>query len=203
MPAPAQTPTSISVNFSNVEDRREGGKAFHGPEGDYLLKVVGCVKKAKKDDENSFYLSWKLEPNTPSQYKGKGFVYHNTSLKEEALWSLRNFLEDMGIKVPKSTVKIPVAEIIKKGMIIGATLGDDEYNGKVKSQIVATFKKSEYEGTTEADEAEEDDEEEETAEVAPKKVKASSNGTAKAVAVAATTDDEDDEDLEELDVDDL
>lgn len=171
------TPSKLTVDFTQVEDRREGGKAAHVPEGDYLLRVMGCEKKAKKDDATAFYLSWKLQIATPEKYATAGFVYHNTSLREASLWALRNFLEDLGIAVPKKTVEIPIAAIIAKHMVIGATLADGEpYNNKVKSEIQATFKKEQYQATGEETEVE-----------------------AETEAAAATED----EDLEELDVDDL
>ena len=169
----AKTPAKLTVDFSNVEDRREGGKAAHVPEGDYLLKVAGCELKPKKDDPTSKYLNWRLTIDTPSNFKNAGSIWHTTSLKPEALWNLRNFLDDLGIKVPKSAVEIPIQSIVSKGLIIGATLADDEYNGVTKSKIAATFKKEAYQSTG-------DDDEE-----------------------AAETTDDDEEDVEELDVDDL
>lgn len=151
------TPSKLTVDFSNVEERR-GANAFHGPEGDYLLQIKGVELKSKKDDESSKYLTWRFEPYAPEQFKGRGSVYHNTSLKPESLWALRNLLEDMGIPVPKKAVGLPIAEIAKSGRIIGATLEDNEWNGKVKSQIAATFKKDQYDASG-APAAEDEDEE--------------------------------------------
>lgn len=185
MPKP-EVPANLTVDFSNVEERREGGgRAANVPDGDYLLKITGVQRKSKKEDSSSFYLNWQTSIVAPAKYAKAGNVYHITSLKEENLWNLRNFLEDLGLKVPKSALKIPLQAIVSKGLIIGATLEGEEYNGKVKSKIVATFKKSEYEATgdeDDADEEETDDEEVETAQP------------------AAT---EDEEDLEELELDDL
>ena len=170
------TPSKLTVDFSNVEERR-GGNAFHGPEGDYLLQVKGVELKSKKDDETSKYLSWRFEPVKPEQYKGRGSVYNNTSLKPESLWALRNLLDDMGITVPKKAVSLPLADIAKSGRIVGATLEDDTYNNKTKSVIAATFKKEQYEATS----APEDEE--------------------AATEEAATESDE--EETEELDLDDI
>jgi hypothetical protein len=182
MPDRGTKPARLTADFSNVEERREGGgKAFHGPEGDYLLRVEDYELRSKKDDASSKYLNWRLSVFAPEKQKGKGSVYHITSLKPEALWQLRNFLEDMGLKVPKSTMDIPLGALVAKHPIIGATLEDDEYNNKVKSKITATFKKSQYEETGEED----DDEEAESADT---------EETEEATA---------DEDLEELELDDL
>lgn len=169
------TPSKLTVDFSNVEDRREGGKAAHVPEGDYLLKVGGIELKSKKDDESSKYLNWRFTIVAPEKYKNAGSVYFITSLKPESLWNLRNLLEDLGITVPKKAVGLPIAEIAKSGRIVGATLEDDEYNGKVKSKIAATFKKEVYEATATSSDS---DDEEETA-------------------------DSDEEETEELDIEDI
>lgn len=172
MPAP-KLPSKLTVDFSDVEDRREGGKAAHVPTGDYLLKVVGCELKTK-EGATSKYLNWRLTIHAPDKYKNAGSIWHVTSLKPEALWNLRNFLEDLGVKVPKSQVEVPIAAIVQKGLIIGATLDDDEYEGKTKSKIQATFKKDAFQVTEENKETTEE-----------------------------TDSDTEDENLEELDLDDL
>lgn len=184
MPKPV-LPAAISVDFSKVEERRESGKAIHVPPGDYLARVAGCEQRSKKDDTSSKYLSWKLEIIKPEKYTGKGFIYFVTSLKEEALWNLRNFLEDLGVTVPKSIVKIPIKTIVEKKMVLGITVDDDEYNEKVKSKVQATFKKADYEAT---EEESDDDEDEDEAEPA---------------AVAASVEETEEEDSEELDLEDL
>lgn len=151
------TPSKLTVDFSQVEDRREGGKAAHVPEGDYLLKVAGIELKSKKDDETSKYLSWRFTIAAPEKYKNAGSIYHSTSLKPESLWSLRNLLEDLGLTVPKKSVGLPLAEIAKSGKIVGATLEDDEYQGKVKSKIAATFKKEVYDAQPTTEDATDED----------------------------------------------
>lgn len=179
MPTRPVLPAKLTVDFSNVEERREGGKAAHVPEGDYLLKIAGCELKSKKDDPTSKYLNWRLTIHAPEKLRSAGSVWHVTSLKPEALWNLRNFLEDLGIKVPKGAAELPIKSIVDKGLIIGATLADDEYENKVKSKIVATFKKEDYQATGD-EEADEDEEE-----------------------TSTDTSDDDDDDVEEIDVDDL
>lgn len=179
---PTAQPSRLSIDFSNVEERR-GGKAAHVPEGDYLLKVVDYEIKTKQG-ESSKYISWRSEIVEPSKYKTAGSIWHVTSLKPENLWSLRNFLEDLGITVPKSMVDVPLAAIKKKQLVFGATLEDDTYEKDsggttktiVKSKIAATFKKDAFETSAVADTAEDADEEE---------------------------SDEEESEVDELDVDDL
>lgn len=192
MPDRVPQPAKLTVDFSNVGDRTEGGRSAHVPEGDYLLAAVGYEIRKKKE-ENSQYISWKLSIVKPEKYKNAGTIYHITSLKEESLWSLRNFLDDLGIKVPKSTVGVPLKAIVDAKRIIGATLEDDEYNNKVKSKIVATFKKAEYEETEEASDETEEDEVEEAPTPISKKAKANPE----------PVEEDEDEDLEELELDDL
>lgn len=183
----AQTPAVLTVDFSNVGERTEGGRAAHVPEGDYLFQPKAVELRSKKDDESSKYLSWRMAIFAPEKHKGKT-VYHITSLKEESLWNLRNLLEDMGIKVPQSSLKLPLQQIIAKSPVFGGTVEDDEYDGKVKSKIVATFKKAQYEEVGSDSDDDEDDE----------------GGSA-----TAEVDDEEetavesDDDLEELELDDI
>lgn len=186
---PTQTknkPAKISLDFSNVEDRRSGKKGVRLPEGDYLFEMRDYEIKTKTGGDSK-YISWQAYALAPSEHKGKGPIYHISSLKKENLWSIRNLLEDMGIKVPKKMVDIPLAKCLKRPF--GGTLEDDEYTNDenkttIKSKIASTFPASEYadvSGTTDEDEEEDTDEE--------------------AATEAVTSDDEDD--MEELDIDDI
>lgn len=175
MPQPQRNrPASISADFTKVEDRKGGG--VHVPPGDYILEIKDYEIKAKKDDASRTYINWQLAIISPEAHVGTGTIYHVTSLVPESLWNLRNFLEDMGVKVPKKMVDIPLAKLI--GKQIGATLEDDEYNGKIKSKIAATFNKNDLGGSEPEEEAED----------------------ATPVAAAITTGDDD---TEELDLDEL
>jgi len=174
-------PTKLSVDFTGVE-RGGGAVGAHVPEGDYLLRVVGADLKSKKDDPSSKYLSWRCTIVKPTQYAGKT-IYHTTSLKQEALWNLRGFLMDLlggADKVPQKALDIPLQKIVAAKKLLGATLQDDEYNGKFKSVIAATFAPGDYadDGST----SDSKDDEEET---------------------TSTSASSDDEDLDEIDVDDL
>lgn len=180
---PTQTrnrPATISVDFSNVGERRQGKAAAHVPAGDYLLEIVDYEIRSKQDDESRKRISWETKIVQPSAHAGKT-IYHNTGLSPESLWTLRNLLEDCGIKVPKKLVDLPLAKMI--GKRFGATLEDDDYNPeKLKSKVAATFAAAEFTETS-APEEETDDEEEATA--------------------AVTTSSDDEDDMEELDMDDI
>jgi hypothetical protein len=172
-------PEKITADFTGIEDRRGGG--VHVPPGDYIVKVKDYELRHKKNEDGTFdkerpYLNWELTIVSPSEYKGKT-LYHITSLVKESLWNLRNFLEDMGVTVPKKAVDVPLARLI--GREVGVTVDDDEYNNQIRSKVQTTFSKSSAAEVAEVD-ADEDEVEE-----------------------AATTASDDDEDTEELDLDDL
>lgn len=171
-------PATLSVDFSNVGERRQGKPAAHVPEGDYVLEIKDYEIRSKQDDESKKRISWECAIISPSAHAGKT-IYHNTGLSPESLWSLRNLLEDAGVKVPKKMVDVPLGKMI--GKQFGATLADDDYNPeKIKSKVAGTFPVTEYADTA-APEGDADDEDEAT--------------------TAVTTSDDDD--MEELDMDDI
>jgi hypothetical protein len=135
-------PAKLTVDFSGIEVRQG---SVHLPEGDYLVEVANCEMLAKKDDESRKYLNWALRVVLPEAYRGKT-VYYRTSLVKESLWNLRKFLVDLlgEDKVPQKAVDIPLAAIVARKPQVGVTLQDDEYNGKIKSEVAVTFSKSEY-----------------------------------------------------------
>ena len=182
MPQQAKNrPATISVDFSNVGERRQGKPAAHVPAGDYLLEIKDYEIRSKQDDESRKRISWETAIVSPSGFAGKT-IYHNTSLVPESLWALRNLLEDCGVKVPKKMVDLPLGKMI--GKRFGATLEDDDYNPeKIKSKVAATFPASEFAETAPTEEAEDDADE--------------------ATAAVTTSSDDDDDDMEELDMDDI
>lgn len=170
-------PEKLTVDFTGVGERRG---AAHIPPGDYIAKVKDYEIKYKKLEGGGFdkerpYINWQFVVTAPEAQKGTT-LYFVTSLVKESLFNLRNLLEDMGVTVPQKAVDVPLGKLV--GKEVGITVDDDEYEGKVRSKIQATFNKNSMAEVTEVD-ADED-----------------------GVAAAATTS-EDDEDTEELDLDDL
>jgi hypothetical protein len=173
----------IRVDFGDVEkDIKKGsGKAAKVPEGEYLVKIVGHEVRTTKDNRSK-YISWKNQIVEPKEYKGK-IVYGTTSLKPEALWSLRNLIHAaLGKNVAGKAVDFDPEKVY--GIVIGASIEDNEYtkdgSTKVTSQVSTWFPKDDYEGgdEEEEDEDEDDDEDEED-------------------------EDEEEEDLEDVEVEDL
>ena len=186
--APASiTPTKHAVDFSNVKES-SGINPKHQPEGDYLLKIIK-VEETLKDEVPMWNFHCQAE-----DLKSAVYPFY-CKLQENQLWKLRNLLIAVGIEVPKKRVGIDPNKLI--GKIFGATLEDDEYEGKPKSVIAATFPASELDAKEPEDDDDDEDEDEAPAPKAKKKGKAAPEPEpVKGKAKKAEADDE-------MDIDDL
>lgn len=182
----AKESKSIPIDFSGVEKeiKKGGGQRTHVPEGDYLVKIVEHEMFKPEGSKKSTGIRWKFQIVEPKKYKGKtlgGF----TSMKTEALWSLRNLIHAaLGKNVAGKSVNFNPTSVY--GKIVGAVVEDNEYtkDGKVRitSQVSTCFPKDEYtEAEDEDDDDETEDDEDEETEV----------------------EEEDDEELDEVEVEDL
>lgn len=168
-------PRKLTVDFSKVEDRQG---SIRVAEGDYLFKIKDYEVKSKKDDETSKYINWKFEFLEGPDPKAKGKpIYYITSLKPEALFNLKNMLGDLGFKVPKKVIDVPLEKCI--GKKIAGTVADDEYDNKIKSKVQNVFSASQFEALGEDEDEDETDEDE---------------------ATEAATEDDEDEDSDELEL---
>lgn len=204
--------TAHALDMTDVKD----GSQFNPKrqrEGDYKAKITGVedqLPKRKEGEPADKTPMWVFAISV-----GSGTYPFYCKLQANQLWKVRNLAIAAGISVPKKKIKLDPNKLIGKS--IAVTLEDDEYDGKTKSVISATFPLSELddddnepddeeddeedEDEEETDEEEEDDEEEdeeededeEEEEVKPKK---KSKKSKKKV-------DDDDEDLDELDIDDV
>jgi hypothetical protein len=168
----------IRIDASDVpqEVRKSGGRT-HVPEGEYLVKITeGSVETT--NDGTGRYIRWTASIVEPKQYRGKP-LRGITSLKKEALWSLRNLIHAAtGKNIAGKVVNFDPETLY--GKVVGASVSDNEYtkdgNTRVSSQIDSFFPKDEV-NFAEAEETEEEEEEEEV--------------------------EEEDEELEDVDVDEL
>lgn len=157
--------TKLSVDLSGVPERREGGRAARVPEGDYILKLKDAYfTKVKAGSKNAGQPQavWVFEIAQPSKYKSAGSIFYRTGMWPDALFSFRNILQDLlnGKEIPKKVHTIDLTKYI--GKEVGATLADgDEYNGKIRSEIVNTFPASKY-SEAEASDDEDDEDADET-----------------------------------------
>ena len=134
----------LKIDFTNVEP---GGKV---PEGDYPVRVKEVT--VEESSSGNPYLKWVLEI-IDGKHKGK-VLYHNTSLQPQALFSLRNTLEALGMEVPQTVVELDLDNLI--GLKAAVSVEIEVYQGKEKSRVVEVFP---LEDLVEDDEEDEDDDE--------------------------------------------
>jgi len=172
------------IDFSGVdkEIKKGGGAGKRIPEGDYVVKIVEGDWH-KDEDKKVTGVKWVCQV-VQGKHKGvklRGF----TSLKPDALWSLRNLIHAAtGNNVAGKAVNLDIDKLV--GKKVGAAVEDNEYtkNGKTKiSSQINTFFPADEVGDTDEDEEDDDDETEDDEE----------------------EDEEDDEedDLEDVEVEDL
>lgn len=172
----AKKPKKLQVDFTGVEGRKGARRIA---EGDYLFKITDYEVDHKKDDEDKKFLVVKYDiEKGPSE----GSWSEIFSLTKNALWRFRLFLEAAGFKIPSSAVGVPLEKL--PGRRVGATVADDDYEGKTRSKVAEYFSAKDYEALASNDEDE--DEEEETTQ-----------------SVTSGDEDEDEEELELVDDEDL
>ena len=172
----------VKIDFSGVDKEiRSGGRAAHVPEGDYLAKPVNAELR-KSERTGGRYFSWRFQLVEPKKYKGKT-LYDRTSLKPDALWNLRNLIHAAtGKNIAGKVLNFDPEVVYGKPLMI--TVEDDEYEGKIRSQIVDYQPADKYEENGGGEDEDEDDEDEGDDE-------------------EEEEEDEDEEDLEDVDVEEL
>lgn len=165
-------PASVMVlDFTNVKDAGNFSPK-HKPEGDYKARITDVNDHIKERDgrkEKQWVFTIQLLNDKTATYP----LYCQPD--EKTLWKVRNLFIAAGKEVPKKKLKVDPNKVV--GSEIGIHLEDDEYDGKIKSTITATFP---------VDEVEEEEEE----------AKPARRTTAKRKA-APVEEDVDDEDVEE------
>jgi cell division septation protein DedD len=210
--------TTTILDFSQAKERGAYNPK-HIEEGDYVGKIVHIVDSPtkEKDDGTGNKPQW-IVGIVLDDVRGASYPYR-CQLEPDQLWKLRNVFEAVGMKVGQRRIKVDPQKAV--GKKIGVTIIDNEYNGKVSSQIDQVFPASDLIAGDEDDVDPEDvdtDEEETEEEPAPpaRRTKAAVATTAKKTTAKRATkpapapepeDEEEeeitDEDLEELDVDEL
>jgi Protein of unknown function (DUF669) len=145
----------VPLDLSEVEGRT-GRKQGHYKEGDYLVKI----KKAEYGKSGQKQTKQIVVQHifTDGKYKGKP-IYDRHNLLPQSLWTLRNLLEAVEMKIPKGRFNLDLKKLVGRELAI--TVSDDEYEGKVSSRVTDWFPASEFEADVMEDEEEEFDEEEE------------------------------------------
>lgn len=123
------------IDFSNVKDAGQFNP-HQVPMGDYLAKIVKVEDgESKKSKAFQYVFTIKLV-----KFSSYGYPYYCV-LQENQLWKLRNLLVAAGQNVPKKRIKLDPSRVV--GKLIGVTMEDDEYEGKMKSVIASVFPASE------------------------------------------------------------
>ncbi|PYS90455.1 MAG: hypothetical protein DMF62_04650 [Acidobacteria bacterium] len=190
----AESVTKAVMDFTNV---KEGGGQFnklHQRAGGYPAVVVKVQDApSKKDDVMQWLFTIKV---------GAGQYPYYCKHVENQLWKVRNIFVAAGITIPKKRVKVDPNLVV--GKKIGVILEDDEYDGKVQSNIQAIVPLAELDDIgTDGDDDDVDDEadtEDDVEEEAPVAKKAAPKAKAKA---APVVEDDDDDDLEEIEIEEL
>lgn len=210
-----------SWDFSKEEG---GGAGKRYREGDYLVQVVK-VKPITSEDKGTpgLEVTFKF---LDGKHKGETFTDRlwNTP---KSLWRMRSLIEAVGEDVPAKAGdwKVIARLVLKKEVVV--TLGDDEYDGRVRSRVTDFLDPEEFDDDADDDEdddldededdddlddededdeddEDEDDDDDEEEEPAPKRRRRSSSKTKSTTTKRKrkAKDDEDD-DLDDLDLDDL
>jgi hypothetical protein len=170
--------TAKALDFSNVKERGPVNPV-HQSEGDYKGHVKQVLDIEMGSDKRP---AWMFVIDA-----GKGSYPLRCGFNENELWKIRNLFVACGIAVPKKRVKVDPSKVV--GRDLGVTLEDHEYEGRLSSQVSATFPVSELDGV---DGEPVDDEDEEAEEETEEEIE-------EEVEVAEEEDDE----LEALDIEDL
>jgi hypothetical protein len=135
----------------------EGSKFVRVPPGWYKAKILE-VKQGKSRNNNP-KIDFKMA-FTEGPYKGRNFVYTQTLIKS-TLWSFRDMLEAMGLRVPAGKLKLDPLKL--KGKTVGVFMEDgDEYEDKkgklrINSQVSGFMPYSEVETSSARSDDEDDD----------------------------------------------
>lgn len=173
----AEKAAAAVIDFSGVKDRNESGiNKKRVQAGDYLARVTRVEDRPTKETKSP---QWMYVLSLES-VRGTGYPYY-CKLEPNQLWKVRNLFLAAGIAIPKKKVRLDPNKVV--GKLVGVTMEDDEYDGKLQSVIAEIFPASELnddandsgssddedeedgeeydeEETTEEEEPEEDEEEE-------------------------------------------
>jgi hypothetical protein len=173
-------PAKLQTDFTGVEGRT-GRRRIK--EGDYLWKITDYeVGKSDKTDDEGKKKRFLVVKYDTLKGPSKGAFSDLFGLAKNQLWRYRLFLEAVGISVKSGVNEVDLTKLV--GKKVAGTVEDDEYNGKIKSQVSDYFPAADFEELSSSEAEDEDEDEDED------------------VAEASTDDDEDDdEELETVDED--
>lgn len=112
----------INVNLDEVKDYVEPGW--------YFVTIVGAeIKDSQSSD--SQYINWRLQIDEPESEFHKQSLFHMTSLKQNALPMLKNFLEAAGVEWGEDSFNTEDAI----GAQMEVKVDVEQYKGRMQNRI--------------------------------------------------------------------
>ena len=167
--------TAKVIDMTDVKDRGQFNPQ-RVPAGDYRV-IVKAVDDHKKEGEK-VSVQWVFTLALVGRER-LTYPYYVNHTDAKFAWKVRNICIAADLAVPKKRVKVDPNKLV--GKTIGVALDDDEYEGKKKSVITATFPASDVTSTP-VDVRRDDEDEVEDVDL---------------------TDDSGDEDLDEVDLEEV
>lgn len=101
------------------------------PSGEYQAFVFDVSHK-ENNAKDGYYLNWQFRIRN-GEYEGKT-VFHITSLKENALFKLRELLDGLQVEIPEGgLMELDTDDLMGKKCTL--ILGEREYMGKAQNEV--------------------------------------------------------------------
>jgi hypothetical protein len=120
-----------TLDFSGVKDGGGNFRPRRRKEGDYYARITAVADHLSKEKNPGWVFTIKVEGDARATYP------YYCGFDEGQLWKSRGLCIAAGLKVPSAKVKMDPNKLVNK--VIGIALVDDEYEGRVKSQIDGVF----------------------------------------------------------------
>lgn len=115
----------ITVDLSNVDSN------LLIPEGEYQA-IVYDVAHRQNRAQDGFNLNWHFKV-VGGEHEGKS-LYLTTSLKENALFRLRDVLLALGVPIPEDgKVEFDTEDLLTRRCTL--VVGQEEYNGRMRNSV--------------------------------------------------------------------
>lgn len=174
---------SYAMDFTNVRDGGQFNPLALDP-GQYPAKIVDANEHLAKSGNLQIVFTVKVDGHS-------GTYPYYCAIADDAenqFWKMRGIHEAAGIEIPKKRMKVNPDKLI--GRPIGVELADDEYEGRIKSTIVALVPISEVGGEIVVDDEDDDDEDD----APPARTRKPAAKSRRAAPEPEDDDDDDDED---------
>lgn len=151
-----------TADFTNVKDKGQFNPQALEP-GMYAARIVAGEDGESNAGNDQTVFTFKVDGHS-------GTYPYYCGWDEKQMWKIRGLFEATGTEIPKKRLKINPNKLI--GQPIGIELADDEYEGRIKSTIVAVFPVSEVGGEIVPETDDDDDDYEEAPPARSSKAKA-------------------------------